>query len=584
VVKSSHANQVLSEQLASQIAAGEVVERPSSVVKELVENSIDAGATVINVDIREAGRKRIQVADNGRGIPAAEIETAFRRHATSKLDSVEGLNSIATLGFRGEALAAIAAVCQLTVVSRPPDAEAGVRLSMDGGILSSRELVGAPQGTVISVENLFYNTPARLKFLKSDTTERKLIDEFVSRYALAYPGIRFRLTHNGRVTFQSSGNDSLLDVLIAIYGPEIARSLQEIRTAEVAEAQIEVRGFIGPPSVHWANRGHVALFVNGRWIKDTRLTYAVIQAYQSLLPTGRYPLAILFLTLPPDLVDVNVHPAKTEVRFRQGKVPFGVVQRAVRETLLAEAPVRRMQTWSAGEEPVTPGWEGFLNRDAFGSAAPDQQSMGLVWPEETPGEAVSAREKLPIMRVVGQIGAAYIITEGPDGLFLIDQHAAHRRILYEKLFLEWEKEGVVRKQLSVGAAVTLSPAQSTALEDRAQMLHGLGIVAEPFGPQTFMLREIPVLAADHDPAQLLVALMRTWEEKQKLPDDAIAALMLQTMSKTLAIRPGQTLTHEAMSEIVHGLEGCDDPFVDPEGLPTFIYLSVAQLAREFGRF
>ena len=394
--------QQLSDQLASQIAAGEVVERPSSVVKELMENAIDAGATTINIDVRQGGRESIQIADNGLGIAAEEIETAFLRHATSKLQTVEDLNAIRTLGFRGEALAAIAAVSQVTIVSRAEGESAGTRLVLAGSVVQSRETVGAPQGTVIAVENLFFNVPARLKFLKSAATEKRLVDEFVTRYALAYPHIRFRLTHNGRITFQSSGSGQVRDVLVGIYGPEIARQLLEIRDWRLEtvseqdnlqspvsnpQSPISVTGFVGPPGVHFANRGQITLFVNGRWVKDTQLTYAVIQAYHTLLPSGRYPLGLIFMSLPPEDVDVNVHPTKTEVRFRQGKAPFGTVQRAVRQTLVAEAPIRQMSAWALGnnEPGITPGWMGSLNQEAFVSGEAEQADLALSWLDEVDG-------------------------------------------------------------------------------------------------------------------------------------------------------------------------------------------------------
>ena len=395
--------QQLSDQLASQIAAGEVVERPSSVVKELVENSIDAGATTINIDVRQGGRESIQIADNGQGISGTEIETAFLRHATSKLQTVEDLNAIRTLGFRGEALAAIAAVSQVTIVSRMVNVAAGSRLVLEGGIVQNRETVGAPQGTVIAVDNLFFNVPARLKFLKSAATEKRLIDEFVTRYALAYPQIRFRLTHNGRITFQSSGSGQVRDVLVAIYGPEIARQLLEIRDLrlEIADddnlqspvsnlqSPISVTGFVGPPGVHFANRGQITLFVNGRWVKDTQLTYAVIQAYHTLLPSGRYPLGLIFMSLPPEDVDVNVHPTKTEVRFKQGKAPFGTVQRAVRQTLVSDAPIRQMSAWGMGsnDPSSTPGWMGSLNQEAFGSGGAAQADLALGWLDGLDGDS-----------------------------------------------------------------------------------------------------------------------------------------------------------------------------------------------------
>ncbi|MCP4363279.1 MAG: DNA mismatch repair endonuclease MutL [Chloroflexi bacterium] len=590
--------QILSEQLASQIAAGEVVERPSSVVKELVENGIDAGATTINVDIRQAGRQSIQIADNGSGIPAADIEIAFHRHATSKLRGIEDLNAIRTLGFRGEALAAVSAVSQVTLISRVADEEYGTRLVLEGGIKRSSDTVGAPQGTVIAVENLFYNVPARLKFLKSDKTEKRLIDEFVTCYALAYPHIRFRLTHNGRITFQSNGNGNVLDVLLSLYGPEVARQLLEIGDSRLEieedstisnnQSPISISGFIGPPSVHWSNRGKIVLFVNGRWVKDNKLTYAVIQAYHTLLPSGRYPLAALFLELPPNQVDVNVHPAKTEVRFRGGKAPFGEVQRAVRQTLVAEAPIRHMSAWNIGSqiEAMTPGWEGNLDQHAF--TRPDdkpQAALDLTWDtadSDSPNREADNDNLLPVMRVVGQIGAAYIITEGPDGVFLIDQQAAHERVLYERYLAQWQGKRVETKTLSAGTAVTLAPTQSEWLNKQLKLLAEIGFHVEPFGPQTVMVRAIPTLVAAQDAAHLLLAIV-TRQERQPVSAAELPGQLIQIVAEAAAVRAGQSLNSTQMEELIQQLEKCAHPMTNPQGKPTFIYLSVAQLAREFGR-
>ena len=596
--------QRLSEQLASQIAAGEVVERPSSVVKELVENAIDAGATTINIDVRQGGRESIQIADNGQGITAEDIETAFLRHATSKLTAIEDLNAIRTLGFRGEALAAIAAVSQLTIVSRAEGADAGTRLVLEAGVVVNRETVGAPQGTVIAVENLFYNVPARLKFLKTAATEKRLIDEFVTRYALAYPQIRFRLTHNGRITFQSSGSGQVRDVLVAIYGPEIARQLLEIgdwRLETESETSnhsplatrhspLEVTGFVGPPGVHFANRGQITLFVNGRWVKDTQLTYAVIQAYHTLLPSGRYPLGLIFMQLPPDEVDVNVHPTKIEVRFRHDKAPFGTVQRAVRQTLVADAPTRQMSAWALGSnEAESPGWMGSLSQESFIPAQAAQADLALSWLDELDGESSelpivtdhSATEsQLPIMRVVGQVGASYIITEGPEGLFLIDQQAAHQRALFEQLQAEWAEDRVTVQTLSTGTAVTLSPSQAKLLEQFQDAVARVGLQFEAFGPNTFMVRAVPKLAASADPARLLVAVVTVLEQSKGVVEEAG---LVTAVCQTISLRPGQALTAAQMEQLIHNLEKCTDPFTDPQGNPTFIYLSVAQLAREFGR-
>jgi DNA mismatch repair protein MutL len=599
---------ILSEQMASQIAAGEVVERPSSVVKELVENALDAGAQAIKIDVRHGGRQLIQVGDDGTGIAAGEVETAFQRHATSKLRTMDDLNAIATLGFRGEALAAIAAVSRVTAVSRASGESAGTRLLIEGGRLTDRESVGAPDGTVIAVENLFYNVPARLKFLKAITSEKRLIDELVTRYALAYPAVRFRLAHDGRVTFQSSGNGSLLDVLVAVYGVETTRDLLEIGRVESEKdaRDVAVAGFVGAPSLHWANRSQVTLFVNGRWIRDNQLVYAVTQAYHTMLPAGRFPMAVLFLTLPPQDVDVNVHPAKVEVRFRDSNAIFGAVQRTVRQTLLDQAPVRGFSHFDS----FTPApWSGSLDQNAFGrrdALTPDQGGLALHWPvppepawpgdaaqigagEGVPGghdlpngEPESGR-RLPPMRVVGQVGAAYIITEGPDGIFLIDQHAAHERILYEQFMAEWGRDGVAAQGLVTGAAVQVQPGQASLLSDQLDFLTRMGFQIEPFGPNTFMLRSVPAVAARLDPARALLEVVEALERGDAPLQEQIESRVIKRVCKSAAVKAGQTLSTMEMEAMIRQLEACRNPHTCPHGRPTLIHLSVTQLAKVFGR-
>lgn len=602
--------QQLSEQLASQIAAGEVVERPSSVVKELVENAIDAGATVINIEVQEGGREFIQVADNGAGIPAAEAATAFLRHATSKLSRVEDLNAIQTLGFRGEALAAIAAVSQVTLTSRSPDEEAGIRLSLDGGHVTSRTSVGAPQGTVIAVANLFYNVPARLKFLKTAVTEKRLIDEFVTRYALAYPGIRFRLSHNGRITFHTNGSGQVLDVLVAVYGLEVARELLPLEGEREPHANgIVVEGYVGPPSLHWSNRSNLTLFINGRWVRDNNLSYAIIQAYHTLLPVGRYPFALLFITLPPEEVDVNVHPTKSEVRFHNPGGMFGAVQRSVRQILTADSPIRPVG--GLGAWNPTPGWSGSLDDhatirhaehwaddDDHASPTPaglPQTEMGLTWPapaampEPSPLHPLPAPsmnlggQRLPIMRVVGQVGAAYIIAEGPDGIFMIDQHAAHERILYEQFMAQQQHQGVAVQGLVTGTAVHLPPSQATLLEENLPVLAHLGFQIEPFGPQAFMVRALPALLARQDPQQAVTAVVEELERGDAPLQAEKEAKLVRRVCKSAAIKAGQTLAMPEMEALIRQLEACQSPHTCPHGRPTLIHLSVTQLAREFGR-
>ena len=598
---------VLPDQLASQIAAGEVVERPASVVKELVENAIDAGATAITVEVRGGGRDLIQVADNGAGIPAAEIETAFLRHATSKLTTADDLWAIRTLGFRGEALASIAAVSRTTVVSRTAGQTTGVRLLLEGGLTTARETVGAPAGTVIAVENLFYNVPARLKFLKSITTEKRLIDEFVTRYALAYPGIRFRLSHDGRVTFQTTGNGATADVLLAAYGPDTTRQLFEIQTTDPEESSsvglqespqgrlsAVVRGYISDPALTWAGRNHIQLFVNGRAIRDPRLTFAVVQAYHTLLPGGRYPLALLFVALPPEEVDVNVHPTKVEVRFRDEGAVFGAVQRAVRRTLLQTTPARGIGGWPTTGHS-SGGWGSFRPVDD-GRGLPASQ-LDIPWQlrgpapedEEVGSTAASpplpgtATTRLPIMRVIGQVGAAYIITEGPDGLYLIDQHAAHERILYEQFLAERRGLHVASQGLVAAATVYLSPSQSRLVEENLSLLTELGFEIEPFGPNAFRVRAVPAILSRNDPAEGLAAVVADLENETTPLNAQTEALVIKRVCKTAAVKAGQTLSREEMEALIAQLEACDVPHTCPHGRPTLIHLSAAALARQFGR-
>mgnify|MGYP001166151746 FL=1 len=592
---------VLPDQLASQIAAGEVVERPYSVVKELVENAIDAGATAITIDIRAGGRELIQIADNGDGIPADEIETAFQRHATSKLSSADDLWVIRTLGFRGEALAAISAVSRLTVVSRARDMDTGVRLLLEGGVTTTREVVGAPAGTVIAVENLFYNVPARLKFLKSVTTEKRLIDEFVTRYSLAYPGIRFRLSHDGRITYQTTGSGATADVLLAAYGPDTTRQLIEVQPAapdsprgEGQRYKIDVRGYVSDPALTWSGRNHIQLFVNGRTIRDTRLTFAVVQAYHTLLPVGRFPLALLFIELPPEEVDVNVHPTKVEVRFRDESAVFGAVQRAVRAALVETSPARGASGWAFGSSSPS-SWGGFRAESGPGELPSTQ--LDIPWqlrgpePERTEGDADAPppslpgtdSARLPIMRVIGQVGAAYIIAEGPDGLYLIDQHAAHERILYEQFLAQRQGQRVASQGLVAPATAYLSPSQAHLVEEQLDLLTSLGFEIESFGPNAFRIRAVPAILSRADPAAALAAVVADLENETTPLKSETEALVIKRVCKTAAVKAGQTLSPQEMDAMILQLEACDVPHTCPHGRPTLIHLSAALLARQFGR-
>jgi len=584
---------LLTSDVSSQIAAGEVVERPASVVKELTENALDAGAKNISISIVDAGRGLIEVADDGHGIPGDELELAAARHATSKLVQSEDLFHIQTLGFRGEALASIGSVSQMTITSRVASANEGARLKVDGGISGKVEKVGAPIGTVLRVENLFYNVPARLKFLKTDVTERRAIDALVTRYALAYPNVRFKVTDGNQPTLQTAGDGDRRAILAALYGVEVAKQMLEVMDAGDG---LSLTGFISPTSLTRSNRKEITFFVNGRWVQEFSLTTALLQAYHTLLMVGRYPLTALFLEIAPEDVDVNVHPTKAEVRFRSQDKIFSFVQRAARKALLAYTPVASVspQLWgsrSASSERREVGidWSvahsleneegGMQNaeyemQNADAAQAPDQQPATF---KPTTFSAV------PLLRLIGQIGSTYIVAEGPDGLYLVDQHAAHERVLFEKLMAQHDKESIPSQALLSPEVVTLPPQSAKALTAQLPFLNHFGFEVEEFGTNTFQVRAMPALFSGGDPASALRALVEDFEEDETPLQAEVEAKLAARVCKRLAVKGGQTLTSEEQRALLNDLEACTSPRTCPHGRPTMIHLSVDNLEKQFGR-
>jgi len=581
---------VLSEAVASQIAAGEVVERPSSVVKELVENSIDAGARDIQVETRAGGKRFIRVSDDGCGVPAAETEVAFRRHSTSKLASADDLAHITTLGFRGEALASIAAVSRVTFVTRAAGEPVGTLLRLEGGQVIARQESGRPSGTAVVVEDLFFNVPARRKFLRTERTERRHIDAWLTRYAMAYPALRFTLSHDGKVVFQSPGNGRLRDVLIAVHGLEVgAAALEVVPGDQSPTSAVRVSGFVSPPSLHRANRSYITLFVNGRWVQDARLTYAVVQAYHTLLPTGRYPLAVVMVHVPPEEVDVNVHPAKSEVRFRDGDVVFRAVQKAVRRTLVERSPVPVAAPLPTAW-PTSPARWREERRERLAGLRPQSLGEQLRFEEQPPdvaasggGAFVPAAERLPPLRVVGQVGATYIVAEGPEGMYLVDQHAAHERVLFERLLAEREGAGVASQTLLEPQSVELSPEAAGLLEEHLETLSGLGFRVEPFGGTTMLVRALPSVVSETAPAQVLEDVAAALDMGDAPLTGTVEEIVARRVCKRAAIKAGQVMTQAEMEGLIRALERCASPRTCPHGRPTMIHLSVERLAREFGR-
>ncbi|HET9909639.1 MAG TPA: DNA mismatch repair endonuclease MutL [Anaerolineales bacterium] len=591
---------LLSSEVASQIAAGEVIERPASVVKELLENSLDAGARIVGINIEEAGKKLIEVADDGAGIPSDELELAVARHATSKLVRSDDLFSITTLGFRGEALASIGSVSRMTITSRVANETEGAQLRVEGGKPGKLTKIGTTVGSTVRVEDLFYNVPARLKFLKTDVTERRAIDSLVTRYALAYPDKRFKLVEGKNVTLQTSGDGDRRTILAALYGVDVAKQMLEIISEEEG---YRLTGLISPISLTRSNRKEITFFINGRWVHDASLSMALLQAYHTLLMVGRYPLTALFLEMNPEEVDVNVHPAKAEVRFRSQDKVFSFIQRSVRKALLAYSPVpnvapslwgmtRTVQSeplrnsvtdWAIAHDEKLQVSTDLLVEDRDQNLETQSPISGPEIHQSTSTPSLVTTSRIPLLRLIGQIGATYLVAEGPDGLYLIDQHAAHERVLFEKLMTQHGMKNIPSQTLLTPVVVTLPPHASKLLMNQLAELQKFGFDVEEFGPNIFQIRAMPALFMGSDPAVALRALVEDFEEDETPLQNEVEAKLAARVCKRMAVKAGQTLSNEEQRALLLDLEACDSPRTCPHGRPTMIHLTVDMLERQFGR-
>ena len=569
----------LPETLASQIAAGEVIDRPVSVVKELVENAIDAGATEIRIDIQKAGKELIRVTDNGAGIPADELELAVSRHATSKLSKTEELFDIKTLGFRGEALASIGSVAHLSLTSRAEASQIGAKLSVDGGQSAGLQAVGAPVGTQITVEDLFYNVPARLKFLRRDSTEFRHITGLVTRYALAYPSIRWSLYHDRVLEFQSTGSGNRLEILQSLFGVQEAKALMPLN---FQEKDLSIEGFISDLSLTRSNRKDMTIFVNGRWVQDPTLTAAVIRAYNTMIMVGRYPVVVLFLTVPTHLVDVNVHPSKAEVRFREQDLVFSGVQRAIRRGLLAYTPIpdlNKLNLWGRSD----PGPNEMKFDQDWQVASPQQTQTGE---EELPSRQRQDElpgTQMPLLRLIGQVASTYLVAEGPDGLYLIDQHAAHERVLFDQMMAQYRASMIPSQKFVDPVAVELTPEKAATLEENLEVLTELGFEIDPFGANTYLLRSIPMIIDRGDPREAIHAVVEAFEEDETPLLHEAQSRIAARVCKRMSVKGGQKLSEAEQRNLLLNLEASQSPRTCPHGRPTMIHLSANLLDRQFGR-
>jgi len=564
---------ILPTEIASQIAAGEVVERPASVVKELIENALDAQASRVSIVVEGAGRDLIEISDNGQGMDENDIRLAVLRHATSKIETAADLTHIRSLGFRGEALASISSVSRFQITSRTQSMNHALRLQIEDGTQIGFSAIGAPQGTTVRVENLFYNVPARLKFLKHDQTERNRIDQVVAHYAIAFPSVQFILNQEGKSNLITSGNGNRTEVLVELLGLDIAKQMIEV---VFEDRDIRIFGFVSPPHVTRSNRKEMHFYVNQRPIQDSSLAAAVIQAYHTYLMVGRYPVVKIFIEIDPALVDVNVHPAKAEVRFANPNWIFSQIQHAVRRALMAASPIPQitgLPTWQ-------PSWNMLdREREVEGVNLPEpilQQSNRLESMNNV------TRERIPLLRLIGQIAATYLVAEGPDGLYLIDQHAAHERVLYEK-FLKTQDQKAVSQNLLESVIVTLPLAQARIIEAQLEILNQIGFAIEGFGQATFKISALPAILGGMQPQAAILAVVDNLEEDETPLEKEKTNRLIARICKRAAVKAGQTLSIEEQKALLADLEACEAPRTCPHGRPTMIHLSVALLEKQFGR-
>lgn len=589
----------LPESLVNRIAAGEVVERPASVVKELVENALDAGARRIEVVLSGGGRRLIRVTDDGSGMSADDLALAVERHATSKLAN-DDLDAIATLGFRGEALPSIGAVARLSIVTRSRDADSASEILVEGGRKSPVKPAALGKGTRIEVRDLFYATPARLKFLKSDRAETAAAVEAVKRLALARPDVAFTLVAEDRapVTYADRGNDTegKLARMADVLGAELRENAVPV---EGEREGVSVSGLAGLPTFSRANSLAQYLFVNGRPVRDKVLMGAVRAAYADLLHGDRYPVVALFLSLDPREVDANVHPAKTEVRFRDPGLVRALLIRALKDALAAGA-VRSATTGAArlvsfarpdpGGGLPSPGWRGSAAPARAPGFAEDEQAVfdSIAAPTaDARADLASAAPELldkPLGAARAQLHETYIVAQTRDGLVVVDQHAAHERIVYERLKAAVARDGVARQLLLIPQVVELDPDDVAALMERAEELVKLGLVIEQFGPGALLVREVPALLGDTDIIGLVHDLaehMAEWD--QSLPLERRLLSVASSMSCHGSVRAGRRLKPDEMNALLREMEATENSGQCNHGRPTYVELKLADIERLFGR-
>ena len=637
--------QLLDQKTIDNIAAGEVIERPASVVKELVENAVDANANAITVEIKDGGMTLIRVTDNGIGIPKDQVKTAFLRHATSKIRSVEDLLSVSSLGFRGEALSSISAVAQVELVTKTAESFSGVSYKIYGGEEEAFDDIGAPDGTTFLVKNLFYNTPARRKFLKSATTEAGYVEQMMVHIALSHPKISFKFIHNNKNKIYTSGNGKVKDIIYHIYGRDVAGALIPV---QAQSEDVKVTGFVAKPYVSRGNRNYESYFINGRYIKSSIIYKAIEEGYRTFTMKHRYPFVCLDFKINQELLDVNVHPTKMEIRFRNGREIYELVVDTVKEALLQKdlvqdvlretpkkkeqpktkevkkpepfevnrrkeetqkmdqtmkdfAKMRQSQTNQQGhrakpegmkqdrlksestqtaKKPTYAGLNYNTQKKEFPQYKTDELSSNQMTLREDPVFSVQAR---PDRKILGQLFKTYWLIEYEDQLFIMDQHAAHEKVNYERLMKNFKEKEIYSQRLEPPMVVTVSMMEAEALERYRDAFAGLGFTIESFGGNEYCIREVPANLYGIGERDLFMELLDAVSQENGTMDTEVIASKIATMACKMSIKGNQRVSLMEVEHLLDELMKLENPYQCPHGRPTIIKMSKYEIDKKFKR-
>ncbi len=600
---------VLDEATINKIAAGEVIERPASIVKELAENSVDAGATAISIEIQEGGKAYINVSDNGCGIMKEDMEHVFFRHATSKIKSSKDLQGILTLGFRGEAMASIAAVSEVELTTKADEDTAGSRVIIKGGKLIENTDIGYPTGTSVTVRNLFFNTPARLKFLKSDTSEQGAIVDIVEKLALTNTGISMKLTVNNKVVLHTPGNGDLLSVILCIYGKSMAKAMLPL---DYSNDIISIDGYIGKPEIAKGNSTYMTFSINRRYIKNRMMAEAMKQAYKTLLMNNRYPFSVINIDIKSDMIDVNVHPTKQEIKFSDDRAIFNTLYVAVKNCLnnnrlifesFGDTSEPQAATAAAyqntrseastiferkGEyEPAKNNFDqlSFRNEEATTPRIDSfQKQFNYDRKPETsePQKEVRQMPHTLEINIIGQLFGTYVLGQQEDTFYLIDQHAAHQRIMFENIKEKYNTRSISMQELMIPIIIELSPAEKLLYSENSLIFQNLGFEIEWFGENTLAIRAIPIIMGEPCTGEFFSNILDSLREAGGSATSPLEKIIISMACKN-AIKAGDSITPEETRELIDRLMKTNQPYTCPHGRPTIITMSRYELEKKFKR-